>query len=92
MEMLASYATGLTALVLVMLAWVAVQGAWRRAFPDATGDPDALAGRLGCYGCPRRGSAGCRHDSACRQDSACHARRPIRAAAPTPHAGNEERS
>ena len=89
--MLASYATGLAALVLVMLAWVAVQGAWRRAFPDASDDPDALSGRLGCYGCPRPGGAGCRHDSD------CHARRPVRAAAPAlqrgdRNAGNEERS
>ncbi len=82
MEMLASYATGLAALVLVMLAWVVVQGAWRRAFPDASDDADALAGRLGCYGCPQRGSDGCRHNSA------CHARRPIRAAAPTPQHGD----
>jgi len=31
--------------------WLAVQMAWRRAFPDAHPDPDPLAGRLGCHGC-----------------------------------------
>lgn len=31
--------------------WLAVQSAWRRAFPDAGADPDPLAGRLGCHGC-----------------------------------------
>lgn len=35
--------------------WLAVQFAWRRAFPQAFGDPgadpDPLAGRLGCHGC-----------------------------------------
>ena len=32
------------------VAWVAVQSAWRRAFPDAVPDPDVLAGRMGCRG------------------------------------------
>ena len=49
--MLWSYVTGLAAVVGVMLAWVAVQGAWRRAFPDAVADPDVLAGRMGCHSC-----------------------------------------
>jgi len=31
--------------------WIAVLGAWRRAFPEAGADPDPLAGRLGCHGC-----------------------------------------
>ncbi len=52
--MLASYVTGLAALVGVTLAWVAVQTAWRRAFPEAGSDPDALAGRTGCGGCAGR--------------------------------------
>ena len=47
--MLASYLTGLVAVVGVTLAWVAVQGAWRRAFPEAGSDPDVLAGRMGCH-------------------------------------------
>jgi len=31
--------------------WLAVQSAWRRAFPAPGADPDPLAGRLGCHGC-----------------------------------------
>ena len=49
--MLWSYVTGLVAVVGVTLAWVAVQSAWRQAFPEAGPDPDALAGRTGCGGC-----------------------------------------
>ena len=49
--MLTSYAIGLTGIVMLCVAWLAVQLAWRRVFPDASGDPDALAGRLGCHGC-----------------------------------------
>ncbi len=45
---------GLLLLVAVVALWVAVQGAWRRSFPDPGGEPDALAGRGGCHGC--RGS------------------------------------
>ena len=58
--MLTSYTTGLIGLLLVLVAWVAVQNGWRKVFPDASGDPDPLAGRLGCRGaceaesCPRR--------------------------------------
>ena len=49
--MLTSYAIGLTGIVMLCVAWLAVQLAWRRVFPEASGDPDALAGRLGCHGC-----------------------------------------
>lgn len=49
--MLRTYATGLTAIVVLAAAWVAVQIGWRRAFPQAGTDPDALAGRPGCGGC-----------------------------------------
>lgn len=49
--MLTSYAVGLLGIALLAAAWLAVQLAWRRAFPDARGDGDALAGRLGCHGC-----------------------------------------
>ncbi len=48
--MLTSLATGLFALSLVLAAWVTVQLAWRRVFPSAGADPDALAGRLTCHG------------------------------------------
>jgi len=49
--LLTSYATGIAAIVALSLAWVAVQVAWRKAFPEFSGDPDALAGRIGCHGC-----------------------------------------
>jgi hypothetical protein len=53
--MLATYATGIVALVLLFLVWAGVQSAWRRTFPDAGSDPDALAGRMGC----QRGHSDC---------------------------------
>ena len=50
--MLTSYGIGLAAIAVLCVAWLAVQLAWRRVFPAAaSGDPDALAGRLGCHGC-----------------------------------------
>jgi hypothetical protein len=52
-EMLMSYLTGPLVLVGVLLAWTAVQCAWRRAFPEVSSDPDVLAGRTGCHGCSR---------------------------------------
>jgi hypothetical protein len=50
--MLVSLAAGLLTLCTVLVAWVTVQHAWRRVFPDPDpgADPDALAGRLGCHG------------------------------------------
>jgi hypothetical protein len=48
--MVTSFATGLIALSLVVVAWVTVQLAWRQVFPSAGADPDALAGRLTCHG------------------------------------------
>lgn len=48
---MASTAIGLGVLVGLMLAWVGVQMAWRRMFPHATSDPDALYGRTDCHGC-----------------------------------------
>ena len=66
--MLTPFLTGVIALWVVLVCWVAVQRAWQRAFPDADGDPDALAGRMGCHGacapedcerrCPGRPGAG----------------------------------
>ena len=47
--MLASYLTGMAAIVVIMVVWVAIQGAWRRAFPETFSDPDVLAGRMGCH-------------------------------------------
>jgi hypothetical protein len=49
--LLTSYALGIAAVVAMAVAWVGVQIAWRRVFPDACGDPDVLAGRMGCQGC-----------------------------------------
>jgi len=67
-EALVRLATALAALSLLAAGWVAVQRAWRRAFPEAGDDPDALAGRTGCHGacapsdcarrCPERRRAG----------------------------------
>jgi len=48
---LASYAIGLGGIVILAVAWAAVQGAWKKVFPDAVPDPDVLAGRMGCHGC-----------------------------------------
>ncbi len=61
--MLVSYGVGLAGVALVMAAWLGVQVAWRRAFPEASADPDALAGRLGCHG--REHCGGCAGDE-CR--------------------------
>ena len=33
--------------------WLGVLSAWRAVFPEAGGDSDPLAGRLGCHGCGR---------------------------------------
>jgi hypothetical protein len=69
MSVLATYATGLGAVVVVIVAWITVQGAWRRVFPERLVDADTLVGRLGCSGgctppapCPHRAADGtCRH-------------------------------
>ena len=49
--MLESYAVGVLAVVAMAVAWVAVQAGWKRVFADVSSDPDALAGRPGCFGC-----------------------------------------
>ena len=59
--MLASYATGILAVVAMAVFWVGVQRAWRAAFPEACTDPDALAGRPGCRSCPHPDARKCRH-------------------------------
>jgi hypothetical protein len=46
-----SYLIGLVAIVVMAVAWVWVQGAWRKTFPGASCDPDVLASRMGCHGC-----------------------------------------
>ena len=40
-----------TGTIVVAVAWVFVQLAWRREFPAHGGDPDALAGRTDCHSC-----------------------------------------
>jgi hypothetical protein len=47
---LATYVTGIVAIVGVLVAWTAIQAAWRRVFLDASADPDVLAGRMDCHG------------------------------------------
>ncbi len=42
---------GVGVLLLVLVAWVAVQRAWRRSFPELVSDPDVLAARMSCHGC-----------------------------------------
>ena len=49
--MIGSYALGIAAVIGLMLCWVAVQAAWSKAFPEAAGDVDVLAGRRSCHGC-----------------------------------------
>lgn len=62
--MLTSHLLGIATLLGLLVGWVAVQRAWRRAFPEACTDPDGLAGRMGCRGtceqrdCARRSSKG----------------------------------
>jgi hypothetical protein len=46
-----SYAVGLIGITVVLAAWIGVQNAWRRTFPELASDPDTLAGRMGCQGC-----------------------------------------
>ncbi|HEY5656409.1 MAG TPA: hypothetical protein VIY27_01335, partial [Myxococcota bacterium] len=51
-----TYLTGSSVVVVVLIAWVAVQRAWGAAFGDARSDPDVLAvrgGHHGCCGCSR---------------------------------------
>ena len=53
--MLHHYIIGIGVFVLVSTAWIGVQRAWKRSFADVGDDPDALAGRSGCYGCNKTG-------------------------------------
>lgn len=55
--MLSQYAVSLVAMAVLLAAWLAVQQAWRRTFPERSADPDVLAERIGCGGCASR--AGC---------------------------------
>lgn len=61
------YLVGAGSLALLAIAWVGVQGAWRRVFPDAFADPDVLAGRRGCGACSSTGV--CEKKSGCSRTS-----------------------
>jgi len=52
-----SYVIGVLILVLFLVAWVGVQLAWRRVFPEANRDPDVLASRGSCGACGSRDRA-----------------------------------
>ncbi len=45
------YIIGVGAFLLLSTAWIGVQRAWRKSFPDVGDDPDVLAGRSRCHGC-----------------------------------------
>ena len=49
------YIIGVGALLLLSVAWLGVQRAWKKSFADLTEEPDALAGRPRCYGCSGAG-------------------------------------
>ncbi len=71
--MLHHYILGIGALLFLLAAWIGVQRAWKRAFPDAGDDPDVLAGRAGCHGCNDH-SARCHR----RLDGSCKVEEEIR--------------
>ena len=48
--MLQTYLTGIVLLVLISVAWLAVQRLWQRHFPGQA-EADALQGRSGCHNC-----------------------------------------
>jgi hypothetical protein len=64
--MLTHYAVGSIAMVILLAAWLAVQQAWRRTFPDGSSDPDVLAERMGCGGCGSRERCATHEDTARR--------------------------
>jgi len=49
---LGTHALAIAVLVLAVVVWVAVQGLWRKSFPEACTDPDVLAGRMRCHDKP----------------------------------------
>lgn len=66
--MLHHYIIGVGAFALLSAAWIAVQRAWKRSFPEVGDDPDALAGRSGCYGCSQAEDCTQRDPSGSRED------------------------
>ena len=55
-----SHLLAILALAVMAAAWVGVQIAWKKAFPDAFCDPDALGGRMGCGGGCKSNSTSCK--------------------------------
>jgi len=51
METLITYAIGIGAIVVMMLAWVWVQSRWRETFSENISDEDVLAERRICGNC-----------------------------------------
>jgi hypothetical protein len=78
----ASYALGLCAVVGVVVAWVGVQGAWRRMFAAPGVEPDVLARRRGCGGCGCGGVSNCQREETEITDSAARSAGAIRGDAP----------
>jgi hypothetical protein len=73
--LLAHYAIGIAGIVVLALAWVGVQIAWRKAFPGVCADPDVLAGRMGCRGCSGTDECEARPpDPAGANEEECHER------------------
>jgi len=58
-----SYIVGLAGVAVIAAAWLTVQFAWSRAFPEPRTDPDVLAGRTGC--------SGCKSPSTCKRKNRC---------------------
>lgn len=67
--MIQQYVIGVGILLLLSVAWLSVQRAWKRSFSDLARDPDALAGRSRCHGCD--GLKTCPQEEA---NGACEAR------------------
>ena len=57
--MTGSHLLAILALGLMAAIWVGVQIAWKKSFPEAFCDPDALGGRMGCGGGCKSNSSSC---------------------------------
>ena len=54
-----SYLIAVLAVAAMAAVWVCVQIAWKKSFPEAFCDPDALGGRMGCGGGCKSNSNSC---------------------------------
>ena len=57
--MTGSHLIAILALAAMAAVWVCVQIAWKKSFPEAFCDPDALGGRMGCGGGCKSNSTSC---------------------------------